>query len=376
MVNRRKRADYAPVQRKMFRKTLFMMIAAVIGVWVFYSLFLHGRFANFLVHIMTRVTNMDYEEAVYFYWDSIGDYADLIIIGAMAVAFFVMFYFLLGSFSKYFEEIDNAASALVRRDGSAIHMSRELAALEDKFNRVQDTLEQQFEDIQTAEKKKDELVLYLAHDIRTPLTSVIGYLTLLCEMPDLTKEQQDKFIQVTLEKANRLEVLVNEFFDITRFNRQDIVVAKKKIDLYYMLQQLADEVYPIAAAQHKTVMVSADENCRIYGDADKLARVFNNILKNAISYSDAGSEIRIEAVETETDTVICFTNHGQTISVKEQEVIFDKFYRRDEARQSNSGGAGLGLAIAKELVDLHGGTIGVESRDGTTVFTVRIPKAS
>ena len=104
--------------------------------------------------------------------------------------------------------------------------------MEEKLNSVNATLNRQLYDIQMAEKKKDELVLYLAHDIRTPLTSVIGYLKLLEEMPDISKEQQDKFIHVTLDKALRLEVLVNEFFDITRFNRQDIELATTEIDLY------------------------------------------------------------------------------------------------------------------------------------------------
>lgn len=116
--------------------------------------------------------------------------------------------------------------------------------MEEKLNSVNATLNRQLYDIQMAEKKKDELVLYLAHDIRTPLTSVIGYLKLLEEMPDISKEQQDKFIHVTLDKALRLEVLVNEFFDITRFNRQDIELATTEIDLYYMLMQLSDEVLP------------------------------------------------------------------------------------------------------------------------------------
>ena len=181
---------------------------------------------------------------------------------------------------------------------------------------------------------------------------------------------------MTLNKARRLEELVDEFFDITRFNRQDIQISRVEVDLYYMLLQLSDEVYPLLTPQKKSVVVKADESCKVYGDADKLARVFNNILKNAISYSEAGSEIEIEAFERERETVICFRNRGQTISGAERERIFDKFYRRDEARSSNSGGAGLGLAIAKELVELHGGTIGVESEQGMTTFTVKIPFAS
>ena len=376
MHNNRKNADYAPLRRKIFRQTLLMMFAAIVGVWALYAIVLQGRFANFLVWVLQNITNMDYQEAVSFYWDHIRDYFDIIMLSAMALAFFVMFHFFLDWFTRYFQEIDDSINILVRRDGSKIRMSREMEAMEFKLNSVSETIERQFEEIQMAEKKKDEMVLYLAHDIRTPLTSVIGYLTLLEEMPDLTREQQDKFIHVTLDKANRLEVLVNEFFDITRFSRHEIDFARTEIDLYYMLAQLADEVYPLVSPEGKTVVVSADENCIIYGDGDKLARIFNNILKNAISYSKPESEIRIEAKEEENETVICFTNWGQTISGKEQELIFDKFYRRDEARQTNNGGAGLGLAIAKELVEMHNGTIGVESSEGKTTFTVRIPKVS
>ena len=106
----------------------------------------------------------------------------------------------------------------------------------------------------------------------------------------------------------------------------------------------------------------------------KLARIFNNILKNAIAYSNPDSTIVISAWEEPPGTVILFSNQGQTISPEEQQRIFDKFYRRDEARQTNSGGAGLGLAIAKELVDLHGGTIRVMSENGRTTFKVCLPR--
>ena len=124
------------------------------------------------------------------------------------------------------------------------------------------------------------------------------------------------------------------------------------------------------------MILKADEDCKVYGDADKLARIFNNILKNAIAYSDAESEIIIEAREEEGQTMIRFINRGQTISAADRERIFDKFYRRDEARSTDSGGAGLGLAIAKELVELHKGTIGVESENKVTTFTVKLPRVS
>lgn len=372
--NNKKKLDFAPVRRKIFSRIVLLMAGAFFGIWFLYQYVLQGRFADGIVRFLYDFTSMTYEDARDFYWHNIGNHFELIFFGAIALVFCLMFYFFLNSFTKYFQEIDDGINALVHHDGRQIRMSKEMAAMEEKLNSVNATLNRQLYDIQMAEKKKDELVLYLAHDIRTPLTSVIGYLKLLEEMPDISKEQQDKFIHVTLDKALRLEVLVNEFFDITRFNRQDIELATTEIDLYYMLMQLSDEVYPLLAPEHKKVEIRADENCKVYGDADKLARIFNNILKNAIAYSNPDSTIVISAWEEPPGTVILFSNQGQTISPEEQQRIFDKFYRRDEARQTNSGGAGLGLAIAKELVDLHGGTIRVMSENGRTTFKVCLPR--
>ena len=173
MFNRRKKADYAPLRQKIFWQTILMMCGAIFGVWALYAVVLQGRFANFLVWFFQHFTRMTYEEALDFYWHTIRNHFEEIMLGAMALAFFVMFYFFLNWFTRYFQEIDDSINILVRRDGSKIRMSKEMAAMENKLNGVRETLERQFADIQTAERKKDEIVLYLAHDIRTPLTSVI-----------------------------------------------------------------------------------------------------------------------------------------------------------------------------------------------------------
>ena len=236
--NNKKKLDFAPVRRKIFSRIVLLMAGAFFGIWFLYQYVLQGRFADGIVRFLYDFTSMTYEDARDFYWHNIGNHFELIFFGAIALVFCLMFYFFLNSFTKYFQEIDDGINALVHHDGRQIRMSKEMAAMEEKLNSVNATLNRQLYDIQMAEKKKDELVLYLAHDIRTPLTSVIGYLKLLEEMPDISKEQQDKFIHVTLDKALRLEVLVNEFFDITRFNRQDIELATTEIDLYCMLMQL------------------------------------------------------------------------------------------------------------------------------------------
>ena len=222
--------------------------------------------------------------------------------------------------------------------------------------------------------RKNDLITYLAHDLKTPLTSVIGYLSLLDEAVDMPEKQRAQYIKIALDKANRLEDLTNEFFEITRYNLQQISLEMESIDLHYMMVQLTDEFYPILNAHGNTVRLDIGENLMIYCDAEKLARVFNNILKNAVSYSYRDTEIEISARAAKTETQISFRNRGKTLPAQKLDALFEKFFRLDEARTANTGGAGLGLAIAKEIVTLHGGTIRAESADEVTVFRVTLPR--
>lgn len=233
---------------------------------------------------------------------------------------------------------------------------------------------QHHEQILTEEnRRKNDLITYLAHDLKTPLTSVIGYLNLLDEIPDMPAEQKEKYIKITLNKADRLEQLINEFFDITRYNLQTVVLEKETIDLYYMLVQMTDEFYPILQAHGNTIKLKACENLTIYGDSIKLARVFNNILKNAISYSYPDTDIEITAEQKDNQVILTFRNYGKTIPEQKLNNIFEKFFRLDESRAANTGGAGLGLAIAKEIITLHGGIIIAESKKEITSFLVTLP---
>ena len=223
--------------------------------------------------------------------------------------------------------------------------------------------------------RKNDMITYLAHDLKTPLTSIIGYLSLLNEATDMPKAQQEKYIRITLDKAYRLEKLINEFFEITRYNLQHIELDKEWIDLYYMLVQMSDEFYPLLGAHGNSIVLRADEGLKLYADAEKLARVFNNILKNAIAYSYENTVIEISAEIAGNEVSIRFTNRGRTIPSKKIDALFEKFFRLDEARSTNTGGAGLGLAIAKDIVTLHGGSITVSSENEQTCFCVRMPQS-
>ena len=221
--------------------------------------------------------------------------------------------------------------------------------------------------------RKNDLIAYLAHDLKTPLTSVIGYISLLKEAPDMPVEQRAKYTSIALEKALRLESLINEFFDITRYNLHEIMLEEETFDLGYMLMQMADEFYPVLEQHGKSITIHAEEDLPITADSAKLARVFNNILKNAVAYSYDNTEIEIHAEKQDSIIQVSISNFGKTIPKQKLDMIFEKFYRLDDARSSNTGGAGLGLAIAKEIVVAHGGTISVTSEKQVTTFTVELP---
>lgn len=224
--------------------------------------------------------------------------------------------------------------------------------------------------LQMESQRKSDLITYLAHDMRTPLASIIGYLSLLDEVPEMPAEQKAKYVGITLDKAYRLEQLIEEFFDVTRFNLQTIVLNKQKLDLKLLLQQMADEFYPMVEPEGKTIDVETPETLTYNGDGDKLARVFNNIIKNAVSYSYENTAIHIAAKQEDKKITVEVSSHGTPIPSARQEQIFEKFFRLDSSRSSQTGGAGLGLAIAKEIIDAHGGEISVRSSEEETVFTV------
>ena len=271
-------------------------------------------------------------------------------------------------------DISERLRAYMKGDADAVTVfPKEQAEISAQMLEIKSALLENERRLKEETTRKNDLIAYLAHDLKTPLTSVIGYLSLLDEAQDMPPEQRAKYTRITLDKAYRLEKMINEFFDITRYNLQEIAIQKEPVDLYYLLVQLTDEMLPVLEKNGNTVSLQADERLTVPGDPDKLARVFGNVLKNAAAYSYPDTEIVISAQEQAGAVTICFMNRGKTIPQNKLNSLFEKFYRLDEARTSGTGGAGLGLAIAREIVTLHGGTITAESRDKTVTFTVTLP---
>ena len=285
----------------------------------------------------------------------------------------ILLYRLLKKIYSYVFSISESADKLFDQKEEYINLPPEMAEVEKKLNHFK------MESIKNAklakenEEKKDELIVYLAHDIKTPLTSMIGYLSLLSEIKDMPSSQKNKYIDIALEKSYRLEDLINELFDIARFNSEKIILEKEELNLNLMLNQIIDDFYPLLKDTNKKINFNSSEEIKLYADPDKLSRVFSNLIKNAINYSKDDSNIDIIITKQKSFVVVKIINKGKQISKEKLDRIFEKFYRLDSSRNSKTGGSGLGLAIAKEIIELHNGTITAESTKMQTTFIVTLP---
>ncbi len=369
---RRKSDDYTQLQIKLYLRFVLIVISSFMVTLLLYKFLWYNQAGNLIVGVMMGLFGMDYEEARFFYIDTFRRNSDLIWFGTICLVSLLLFWLFFRWFVRFFNAINKGIDALLQ-ENMQISLPQELMPIERKLHLVQQTLQTRERATREAEQRKNDMVMYLAHDIKTPLTSVIGYLSLLSEAPEMPAEQRAKYIGITLDKAQRLEQLIDEFFEITRYNFQQQQLTLETINLYYMLVQLTDEFYPLLQAHGNTIKLQAPTELTVYGDADKLARVFNNILKNAVAYSYPNTPICITAKIEEQNLEINFMNQGQTIRPQKLQSIFEKFFRLDSARASNTGGAGLGLAIAQEIVHLHGGEITASSADEITCFSVRLP---
>lgn len=289
-----------------------------------------------------------------------------------AIGVLIIFVLTLNRTLGYFDDLANAISKPELVEGGHVDLPPELAIASLQLEALQARVRDHEHAAVMAEQRKNELVAYLAHDIRTPLTSILGYLSLLAESPDMPREKRAEYAGIALDKAERLEMLVEEFFEITRYNLDSIVIERENVDVELFAKQVADEFGVAANERDIEIAINAPDDQQAFIDSSKMARALGNVLKNAVAYADPQTTVELDAGVEDGELTITVTNQGREISEPHLERIFERFYREDGARGQGAN-AGLGLAIAREIVEAHDGTITARSVLGKTTFEMRLP---
>lgn len=344
----------------LFRRYLLQCLLWAAGLIVFGTIF------DFVFqHLPAFYENMWYTRYRSLYVGCVG-----VLIWAIVVL--VLTYRLVRRAAGYINEVEQAAHQLIDESDALITLSPELSEIAADLNQLKQESLANARAAKEAESRKSDLIMYLAHDLKTPLASVIGYLQLLRDEPTLPEEARTRYLATTLRKAERLDALTNEFFEITRFNLSEIPLAPQRMDLSLLLEQLVFEAQPQLAEKNLTAALHTPEQLPLRADPAGLSRVFDNLLRNAILYSWPDTEIDITATADDERATICFTNQGDTIPPEKLARLFEQFFRLDASR-ATSGGAGLGLAIARAITRQHGGDITAESANDRVTFTVTLP---
>ena len=284
----------------------------------------------------------------------------------------VLFFFIICFFQAMKDLNQCLRNEPLKREPLYFKLFYEFKEAYHKMEQIHDKKEQSLQRMEAQQAQKNELLMYLAHDIKTPLTSLIGYLNYILDH-SLEMEEEQKAFQIVDEKSLRLNELLDEFSTILRYDEKITELNCDYYALESMFQQQAEGFYPLLQKKDLSFKQEIEPNLIIYCDYDKMQRVLENMLKNALNYAMKGSEIHFKAWSKSQYLYMEFSNQSEGITAENVSHLFDKFYRASKARGSKSGGAGLGLAIAKEIIQLHKGSIEAYLTGNIIHFKMALP---
>lgn len=255
-----------------------------------------------------------------------------------------------------------------------IERQDEIGEIAGRINEMTEQINQLITSERDALQSNKDLIACVAHDLRTPITSVKGYLDLALDTKHYDLEQRQKYVRIAQTKANRLEYLIHDLFNYTKLTSREIALHRSKIDLVQLVEQMVEEFYPLF--QEEELECTTKYNIsylEMNMDGELIARAVQNLFSNAIKYGKDGKHVYVELECLEQEVQIRVTNYGLVIPEESIKHLFDKFYRVERSRNVKTGGTGLGLNIAQEIVHLHGGRIQVTSGASGTCFTIALP---
>ena len=367
-------------------KMVMYMIASVIatvitegiiflGIYFYETEILAGEYLRIWGSTVEGHVNLDFLGA------SSSTGLNLFVFIAFTILLLVLYFILFShNFVIYVREIISGVEKMKSGDFSEeipVQGEDEFSEIAGSINEMKRNLYNIMEAQRTAEQTKDELITNVAHDLRTPLTSILGYLDLLCQGDFLTEEQKQKYLGIVVSKAKQLEQLVKDLFDYTRYDINKVKVRKEILDLNLFVPQLVDEFYPIFMENHLVCRTDYSKVAlNIEANGDLLARAIGNLISNAIKYGADGKLVEVRTGQKNKMAYVSIINYGRIIPNADLDKIFEKFYRVETSRSTQTGGTGLGLAIAKNVVALHDGNIWASSDESGTCFQIELPLVS
>lgn len=297
---------------------------------------------------------------------------------AIGIAVFIFcFYYLISDYMKYIRKLANGMKNIAQGDFDTeipVQSMDEFGQIAVYMNQMQETVREIMERERVAERTKNDLITNVAHDLRTPLTSIIGYIGWVKDQPSMDANIRQKYLEIAWRKALHLEQMTNELFGFVKLEHREMTLNMSRIDLRQLLEQLLDEEYPgFEKAGLRAEFICREDSVFLVGDGNLLARLFENLLNNAVKYGKDGKLIRLELELRNQMAVTRVINYGYVIPESELSNVFRKFYRVEQSRSQDTGGTGLGLAIVEQIVQLHSGSITVKSDLQGTVFEVVLP---
>lgn len=329
--------------------------------------FLDGSSSTGLTHSLTSVLTLNKNYLVV-----------TLIIGLLLGMFLFIIYFLLLTrrLSNYLYEISDGIKVIAAGNFESrirVKNEDEFAVIAASVNKMAANIHEMMENERKSEKMKHELITSVAHDLRTPLTSILGYLD-LASSEHVSPENKEHYLKIAYDKSRRLKSLIEDLFSYTKFSSGEVTVNREEIDLVKLMEQMIDEFYPSFQEADITYEFQCQvKKAKVNVDGSLLARAIANLMSNAVKYGKGGKRITIVLEKHRECYKVAVINYGAMIPEADLPYVFDKFYRVESSRSMDTGGTGLGLAIAKKILLLHEGDLTVESDEEQTAFTMVLP---
>ena len=348
----------------MNKKRTILFAAAVAGIgtvflWLIVDIFLNGKIREFTYNELLEHFSQGWESLRLFFY----------FVFAIMLFVVVIIYILIPQI--YIEKIKKSETKKIKRLIIDFFENNSFNSIDPDYSDLKEILLAQKLRLDESEIKRNEMISNIAHDLKTPLTSILGYLMLLNDEEELPKNIRKKYTRISVEKAEQLNTLVSEFFELSQYTFEDVSIVKSEIDINQLIEQLIDEFYPVLKETNHEIVFQSQSNLRISADGNKICRALENIIKNAIYHSIPQTTIEIRLENLKNQATIKVSNESDYISTNQLSKLFERSYRIDESRNFNGNG-GLGLPIAKKIVEAHSGQIHASYIEGTFTVTIEI----